>query len=916
MEIGAVWQRDGLEGPAELTSGKGATSTLGSGDVYSGKLIKNLGTFGFIQPDGGGDELFVMPKGCKGFNNLLPPIGSRVRYELAVDEKTLRTRAENVFPESESEVPGVLGAEQPVGTLTGTIQESGAEHGYIAQDHDGSKIYCLPGSFQRAFGQSAIPPVGTRVMYDVVVDSKNSGPRVENVQPLEGTSRPSASRQEQPGAAGIASGTLGVVSKICNGYGFIDQDNGERMFVLPFSCGAFGNQIPPVGTRVEYDVVPDPKTGKTKADNVRPGMKTGSIGKCGAQFGFINQDNGEAEMFVLPKSCGGEIPPVGTRVMYEVVQDQKTGRPRAENVVPEQWGAPMDYGGGASTMPEAGTITQVGPTYGFIQSDAGEKMFVLPGSCTACTGEVAIPPLGTRVVYSVVVDGKTGRPRAENVRPQGMGMTTSLAIPSAAGGLDFSGTIQQRGEKYGFIQQDDGQKMFVMPIACAAFGSVIPPEGTRVSYRVVPDSKTGRPRAEDVSPEVMGQKKGRLQAATQMQEDWGAPMDYGGGASTMPEAAGTITQVGPTYGFIQSDAGEKMFVLPGSCTACTGEVAIPPLGTRVVYSVVVDGKTGRPRAENVRPQGMGMTTSLAIPSAAGGLDFSGAIQQRGEKYGFIQQDDGQKMFVMPMSCAAFGSVIPPEGTRVSYRVVPDSKTGQPRAEDVSPEVMGQKKGRLQAATQMQEDWGARMDYGGGASTMPEAAGTITQVGPTYGFIQSDAGEKMFVLPGSCTACTGEVAIPPEGTRVVYTVVLDSKTGRPRADNVRLEAMGTSLSSASAGSDCSGTIQQQGEKYGFILQDDGQKMFVMPIACAAFGSVIPPEGTRVSYRVVPDSKTGRPRAENVCPEGTAIAGKGAGTGSGSWGKADASWSKGKSGSWNQGDGKGGHSKGLAIRYAPY
>ena len=25
-------------------------------------------------------------------------------------------------------------------------------------------------------------------------------------------------------------------------------------------------------------------------------------------------------MFVLPKSCGGELPPVGTRVMFDIVQ--------------------------------------------------------------------------------------------------------------------------------------------------------------------------------------------------------------------------------------------------------------------------------------------------------------------------------------------------------------------------------------------------------------------------------------------------------------------------------------------------------------------------------------------------------------------------------------------------------------------
>ncbi|CAE7226780.1 unnamed protein product [Symbiodinium necroappetens] len=159
------------------------------------------------------------------------------------------------------------------------------------------------------------------------------------------------------------------------------------------------------------------------------------------------------------------------------------------------------------------------------------------------------------------------------------------------------------------------------------------------------------------------------------------------------------------------------------------------------------------------------------------------------------------------------------------------------------------------------------------------------------------------MPGSCTACTGEVAIPPVGTRVAYTLVMDNKTGRPRAESVRPEGTGmaTPAPNAGLGLDYAGTIQQRGEKYGFILQDDGQKMFVMPISCASFGSVIPPEGTRVSYRVVLDSKTGRPRAEDVCPEGTAIARK------------DVPGEKGANG-WNMG--KGGNSKGFAARYAPY
>ena len=81
---------------------------------------------------------------------------------------------------------------------------------------------------------------------------------------------------------------------------------------------------------------------------------------------------------------------------------------------------------------------------------------VLPGSCL--TGMAfqphpvgragaELPPLGTCLDYELVVDGKTGRLRAEHVRPAG--------APAR-----HSGTVDQSGAQYGFIRQDtpDGQE--------------------------------------------------------------------------------------------------------------------------------------------------------------------------------------------------------------------------------------------------------------------------------------------------------------------------------------------------------------------------------------------------------------------------------------------------------------------------
>merc|ERR1712125_254378 len=143
-----------------------------------------------------------------------------------------------------------------------------------------------------------------------------------------------------------------------------------------------------------------------------------------------------------------------------------------------------------------------------------------------------LPPfpqiVGTRVTYDTVIDAKTGRPRAENVQEEaspawkGYGgqkggafashspgrsqpyarpiQTPFPAAPGPSGGME-TGTVVKSSGSFGFVEQDSGgPQMFIIPQACPGFGKELPPEGTRVSYHVVTDAKTGRPRAEDVNP--------------------------------------------------------------------------------------------------------------------------------------------------------------------------------------------------------------------------------------------------------------------------------------------------------------------------------------------------------------------------------------------------------------------------------
>lgn len=597
---------------------------------FLGTMVKDNGSFGFIQVDGKEDRVFVMPIACSAFGGRIPPLQTPVKFKVVMDHKTGRPRVDFVRQSSgakagPAERPSVKrerpDVERPPGEVyTGQVSRVKGNFGFIQPDDSSDEIFFMPRGFKAFYG---MPPAGMRVGFQIVMDEKTGRPRADNIYP-------EATQGEGAPAELLRTGASGIVTDPGDKFGFITQDDWSSMFLLPGSCPAFGMVIPAAGTRVFYDVVLDPKTGRPRAEDVKPfdsgGLVTALKGK--------GKGGGRPAIGAPPANAGGRVPQLGM-------------------------GSPGGIGG------RMGVVSRICNGFGFIDQEDGESMFVLPASCRAFYGGAfgEIPPVGTMVEFDVVTDSKTGKPRAEDVRP-----ATQAGF--------FAGTVVKSGGQFGFINQDtqDGTEvsMFVLPHSC---GGQIPPVGTRVTYTVVEDAKTGRPRAEEVM--VLAAPNAASAPMNGARESPAAQPIYGKGGGKMNTMdmwmSGTISQVQPTYGFIQPDDDqERMFVLPGSCTSC-GD-GIPPVGTRVMYRVVADMKTGKPRAEDVNLEA---------------AERAGSIMECGERYGFILEDSGEKMFLMPASCSAFGSVIPPEGTRVTFRVVPDRKTGRPRAEDVCPEAAAQ-----------------------------------------------------------------------------------------------------------------------------------------------------------------------------------------------------------------------------------
>merc|ERR1712087_651361 len=99
--------------------------------------VQNKGKFGFVKPDSGESDIFVMPIQCTGFGNQLPPIGTRVVFTVGLDLQKSRPTAENVQPEESLILSETAGSQ----VLSGTMLKASGNFGFIQQDNGEADMF-------------------------------------------------------------------------------------------------------------------------------------------------------------------------------------------------------------------------------------------------------------------------------------------------------------------------------------------------------------------------------------------------------------------------------------------------------------------------------------------------------------------------------------------------------------------------------------------------------------------------------------------------------------------------------------------------------------------------------------------------------------------------------------------------------
>lgn len=575
---------------------------------HTGTICKLGPNFGFIKLDGpGAGDMFVIPQACHAFGRQVPPVGTRVKFQIVTDSKTGRPRAENVQPSDDS--PDMATMSYPV---HGSYPPQGS---YPTQDFNKSLQSQYPAEIQAALSPeilAGLSPELSQVLASPDVASLLRSPEMASLM----MQQPQQQRQPDP-----AQGFSSLLEQLGNATTGLGQTSPALQDVAPLSAAptksvggpsdansgmspevAYLMELADPNSRMEVQEGQngDARGASSPATHYQsdvqyssssdPGSLTGMVVRNNESFGFIKQDNGDADMFVLPP-----IPPVGTHVQYVKMIDPKTGRPRAENV--------QAISDGAAQVSHAAPGQVTAPAQSTPQNDEAEKALAILRAAGLPTDMESVQQL-----MEQITDQLQGLQSQQHQQPFAPAQPAGVAGAPDHG--KKTGVVVSINGNFGFIKQDSGEAdMFALP--------PFPQVGTRVTYITVVDPRNGRTRAENIQVENPGEAAALAAAGF----SYGPVRGPGGGGhrdapyalrpnNAMQAVApvshgehlmsGTISKVTDKFCFIAQDiGGPDMFCIPPSCEAFGREM--PPRGTRVVYRVVTDAKSGRPRAENVMP---------------------------------------------------------------------------------------------------------------------------------------------------------------------------------------------------------------------------------------------------------------------------------------------------------------------------
>lgn len=317
--------------------------------------------------------------------------------------------------------------------------------------------------------------------------------------------------------------------------------------------------------------------------------------------GFIECTDGKRffahkSEFMAQFADGGE-PPIGTPVSFVSGTDLKSGKERARGIRVELAAPPLHYGPARLS----GVLKEWNGerACGFIEcsSAPGKRFFAHKSEFVEQFVDGEDPPLGTPLNFVLGMDSRSGKHRAQDIRVGDGSFDQAPGQPRLRGTLD-----EWTGHKAcGFIHCPDlpGKRIFAHKSEFAeqfADGDE-PPPSAAVTFRLGVDSRSGKGRAQDIRLEDAGD-------AGLLQEPLGPPRLVGTLADWKAKSA---------CGFIDcADApGKRVFAHKSEFAEQFPDGAEPPLGTNLSFTLGVDAKSGKVRAQNIQVELPG----AEVPSA-------------------------------------------------------------------------------------------------------------------------------------------------------------------------------------------------------------------------------------------------------------------------------------------------------------